>query len=262
MTRATSKRSITFNSTVKIVEIMSIYDYTPSEIDAAWYSDEDMERITEKCFKIIKKMSREGDASKRGCRYCTRGLEGYSTSGRISKKRNRRAAIAAVLEEQERQWYEDEDVDCQAIANAYRRITSSCQKWSQVMGNRDAKAVEIYLSEDDECERMLCATKTMYSHKFTSPAPLKSSFKNASHNAILSKSIDTSNLLTNYLDGFSPKEMSTRQLEDFESQRCLRSLPIPLHRRTSIHIDDFESQQCLQPLQKLFHRTSYITVTI
>lgn len=180
-TMIASKRSITFNSTVRVVEIMSIYDYTPREIDAAWYSDEDMKRITDKCFKIIKGMSPEGDSStKRGYRYCTRGLEGFSTFGRISKKRNKRAATVAVLEEQERQWNENEELDCQAISNAYRRITSSCQRWSQVMGNRDFKAVETYLFEEGEHENAMnersgrrCDTiKKMSSKESTIPSPL------------------------------------------------------------------------------------------
>ena len=81
-----------------------------------------------------------------------RGLESMTSTGYISKNNNRSAAFVAVLEEQERQWNESEEVKVQAISDAYRRTSSSCQMWAQVVGNRDQQAVEAYLYDNDEAE--------------------------------------------------------------------------------------------------------------
>mmetsp|Transcript_33007 Transcript_33007/g.79825 ORF Transcript_33007/g.79825 Transcript_33007/m.79825 type:complete len:101 (-) Transcript_33007:426-728(-) len=78
-----SKKSVTFSPTITGMQVMSIYDYTPSEISAAWYNQEEMDHITNRCFKIILRM--ESGRSNR--KICTRGLEGHSTLGSISKKK-------------------------------------------------------------------------------------------------------------------------------------------------------------------------------
>lgn len=141
----TFNRRVAFNPSVSCVHIMSIEDYTPKERSATWFNENEMDRITQRCFKIVTRMN----AAKSG-RHCIRGLEGYSTVGSLSKKNNRLSAIAAVLIEQANQWV-DARVDEQAIANAYQRTTSSCQMWAQVMGKRDQQAAEsIFLKEHED----------------------------------------------------------------------------------------------------------------
>lgn len=144
------KRLVQFNPSVTGIVIMSLHDYTPSEIAAAWYDNEEMDEITKRCVKILKKM--ESNPFKNS-KYCLRGLEGHSTLGSINKRMNRSAAAAAVLDEQARQWRNERDgTDTQAIADAYRKTTSSCQMWAQVMGNRDQLTAEEFLNrEDDNC---------------------------------------------------------------------------------------------------------------
>ena len=94
----------------------------------------------------------------RGRKYCTRGLEGHSRLGSISKKRNRSTAIAAVLTEQSQQWIED-IVDEEAIAGVYQRTTSSCQMWAQVKGNQDRQAADAVLFKEEEEEEEEECTK-------------------------------------------------------------------------------------------------------
>lgn len=147
----TRKRRVTINETVQCVEILSIYDYTPSEISAAWFDEAEMDQITQRCFKVLQRMEC-GTASKNGQKYCTRGLEGHSLLGSIGKKKARSAAVMAVLEEQARQWNENTEIDVQAISDAYTKTTSSCLLWAQVVGNRDRQAVEAYLYPDDDEE--------------------------------------------------------------------------------------------------------------
>lgn len=140
----TSMKKVTFNPKVTGIQILNIDDFTPKEIFASWYDEEEMERITQRCFKILQNME-AGNAKK----YCVRGLEGHSSVGSISKKSNRTTALAAVLMEQARQWDENRFND-QAIADAYRRTTSSCQLWAQVVGKRDEEVAEAINEDSDE----------------------------------------------------------------------------------------------------------------
>lgn len=133
------KKQVTFSSSVAGIQIMNIHEYSASEVSAAWYNDEEMEGITERCFKLLSIM--ESDPSRNGKVYCTRGLEGHTKLGSISKKKNRSTAIAAVLVEQSKQWKANK-VDVRAIADAYKSTASSCQLWAQVVGKRDQRAAE------------------------------------------------------------------------------------------------------------------------
>ena len=142
-----AKRKVNFNQTVTVHEILSINDYTALEITAAWYDANEMEKITERCLKILCKI--ESGKSKSGKQYCVRGLEGHTTQGSIIKKSNRSAAYIAVLDEQDRCRNEAREIRVQAISDAYRRTSSSCQMWAQVVGNRDQQAVEEYLYSED-----------------------------------------------------------------------------------------------------------------
>lgn len=144
------KRRVAINETVKVHEILSIYDYTASEISASWFDSNEMDKITDRCFRILQKI--EGRKSKNGQKYCIRGLEGHTTIGSITKSNNRSAAYIAMLDEQERHWDDEPDIRVQAMSDAYQRISSSCQMWAQVVGNRDEQAVEAYLHDDHNNE--------------------------------------------------------------------------------------------------------------
>eukprot|EP00526_Cylindrotheca_closterium_P023761 CAMPEP_0113603270 /NCGR_PEP_ID=MMETSP0017_2-20120614/1190_1 /TAXON_ID=2856 /ORGANISM="Cylindrotheca closterium" /LENGTH=195 /DNA_ID=CAMNT_0000511653 /DNA_START=76 /DNA_END=663 /DNA_ORIENTATION=+ /assembly_acc=CAM_ASM_000147 len=154
-----SKKKVTFNPSVRAATVLSITDYTDSEIDASWYNDDEMDRITQRAIKILMKM--ESAKQNEAKRYCFRGLEGHSKLGSISKKKNRSEAREAVFGEQDRRWNESDEFNDQAVADAYRQTTSSSQMWAQVMGRRDRKAVESYLFQEEvEDEVMSVGTQT------------------------------------------------------------------------------------------------------
>lgn len=136
-------KRVSFHPYVQIVEVLNMEDYTPREIEAAWHSEEEMEKITERCSKVVRSMD-----TGRGKKYCIRGLEGHSKLGSVTKNRNRRAAWAAVLTKQA-QWVENTSSE-QAIADAYQRTTSSCQMWAQVTGRSDQQVANSILFEDEE----------------------------------------------------------------------------------------------------------------
>ncbi|CAJ1936883.1 unnamed protein product [Cylindrotheca closterium] len=134
------KKSVTLNPIVVGIEIMSIYDYTSREVSASWYNNDDMYKITNRCFKVIRKVE-VGD-SLRINRYCTRGLEGYFSVASISKTRNRSTAFMAVMAEQSMQRIGN-SIDDQAIADAYRNTTRSCHLWARVVGKCDEEAAQV-----------------------------------------------------------------------------------------------------------------------
>ena len=142
MSATIPKRSVTFNPIVKGVEIISIDDYTPCEIEATWYSQEEADRITDRCAKLVTIMETKDSKAKR---YCVRGLEGHTIVGHMIKKKNRSTSIAAVLDEQASQRIRNTKINAQAIADAYKRTTSSCQMCAQVMGHHDEQAADLFL---------------------------------------------------------------------------------------------------------------------
>ncbi|CAJ1959883.1 unnamed protein product [Cylindrotheca closterium] len=162
MTYSHHKRSVNFDPNVTpAVETISLDDYTSREIAATWYDEEEMANITRRCVRILKRME-TNELKHGGKNYCTRGLEGHTTLGSINKRRSRSAGVAAVLEEQARQWDESTEADTQAIADAYTRTTSSCQMWARVMGNRDQVAAEpfLYLDDDEDCKGAVAISAT------------------------------------------------------------------------------------------------------
>lgn len=140
---STSSKRVTFSENVDGVEILSLYDYTPSEISASWFDENEMEDITKRCFKVLKKIE-----SGKGVKYCSRGLEGHTAIGSIGKKKNRETAVEAVLTEQVDQWAENRHDD-QAIADIYHRTSSSCQLWAQVIGKRDQEIADAIYDQDE-----------------------------------------------------------------------------------------------------------------
>ncbi|CAJ1965463.1 unnamed protein product [Cylindrotheca closterium] len=103
-----------------------------------------------------------GSSNNRGKKYCARGLEGHTKTGAISKNKNRASARAAVLMEQSKQWMRNE-VDEQAIADAYIRASTSSQEWAQDVGKHDEDAAhDIYYMEEEDG---LYATNAAFSLK-------------------------------------------------------------------------------------------------
>jgi hypothetical protein len=134
---------VRFSETIQVRKTLSRKDYTTKEIQACWYNGEEKQTIHRHCNKEIRKMN-DGRKLKVE-KYCSRGLEGYTTVGAAAKKRNRSLAMNAVLDEQMIQWEEgifDEDT----IAEIYYQASSSCcQVWAIIVGRRDYRETEAYV---------------------------------------------------------------------------------------------------------------------
>ena len=137
--------SVSFHRSVTVVEVQNSSDFTRREIADVWYSSDEMDQITKRCFKVVRKMD-----AREAKRYCTRGLEGYSRIGSVVKTMARSTALAAVLNEQSRHSLKNEKFDDQAIANVYQRISSSCRLWAQVVGKQDRQTANAIYYQTNE----------------------------------------------------------------------------------------------------------------
>jgi hypothetical protein len=125
---------VRFSENIRVRTTIHCNDYTPEELKACWYTGDDNQRIHRQCSKEIRKLN-EGSTLK-DKKYCSRGLEGYTTVGAATKKRNRRSAVNAVLDEQMIQWEED-IFDEYVIAEIYCITSASCQVRANMVGLRD-----------------------------------------------------------------------------------------------------------------------------
>lgn len=163
---SSSRKRVTFNAKVSGIETLNIDDFTPSEIAASWFNEEEMEQITKRCYKILRRMEGGNDSRK----YCMRGLEGHTSVGHIIKKKNRTAAMAAVLTVQAEQW-DEQKFDDQAIADAYQRTSSSCQLWAQVIGKRDEESAEAIHYPNEESDEEILPTASTAIPTIARPQP-------------------------------------------------------------------------------------------
>jgi hypothetical protein len=133
---------VRFSQKIHVQKTLPRTDYTPEEVEACWYNDEGNQRIYRHCNEEIRKMN-EGCTVDEDKKYLSRGLEGHTTVGAINKKRNISLAINAVLDEQLNQW-EEGIFDENAIAEVYRKASSSCQLWANIVGRRDHRETKAY----------------------------------------------------------------------------------------------------------------------
>jgi hypothetical protein len=142
------KAAVSFDANVALTETISLDDFTLNEIEAAWYTAKEMEKISQGCFKILDKIENGKPLNEK--KHCIRGLETHTVMGCLSKTRNRATSIMSVLEEQRRQVEGEEALDYEFISELYHQITSSSQMWAQAVGSRDQKEAEKYIDDEED----------------------------------------------------------------------------------------------------------------
>jgi hypothetical protein len=136
-----TKRTVRFSKTGNTLRYtLSPDHYSPDEIEACWYQDEDYTKIRKDCRKQIKKMD-QGKTLK-DKKYCSRGLESYMQWAAKIKALNRKLSINSVLDEQDRQRRSSNVFNDEFIAQNYIQAASSCQLWANAVGFRDQRAAE------------------------------------------------------------------------------------------------------------------------
>jgi hypothetical protein len=138
------ERRVKFADNSSLNYTLSLHHYTPDEILASWYHQEEYKRIAKECCKEVLKLEK-GEIFK-DKKYCSRGLESHTRQAITSARRNRKLAVKAVLKEQDEQHLlVGGVVDEGAISCSYQRVTSSSQLWACVVGLCDQRAAERYL---------------------------------------------------------------------------------------------------------------------
>jgi hypothetical protein len=150
------RRSVSFpeQTVSQIYHILPLDDYTPAEISASWYNDDENNEMARKCHKIIKRM-KKGEADN----YCTRGLERMTGARKHQVKHNRTQAYDAVLGEQDSQWSQGIN-DPNTISEVYFFEASYfCQCEATKIGQLDAMvARSYYLSQSEAKRTQSCVT--------------------------------------------------------------------------------------------------------
>jgi hypothetical protein len=132
-------RRVTFSRNAAIRPTISRKGLLPEEVQAAWFTAEECSSIQDSCLKQAIKMD-NGKILKEK-KYCSRGLEGHTKIGRITRSHNIELSIHVVLDKQELQVGEG-IVDEMALAHVYQQTASSCQLWASAMGLLDQRAAE------------------------------------------------------------------------------------------------------------------------
>jgi hypothetical protein len=141
--KTTSKRrAVSFAppSENEIYEVPHINDYSSQLIGSIWYNGAEYLHIETSCGKIVRKMN--SDKCKKLLRstsdekeamskkqYCARGLERFTDAGLIACRTNRVKAIDAVLDEQKKQWNNNNNaiVEPARIADIYAQHCIECK---------------------------------------------------------------------------------------------------------------------------------------
>jgi hypothetical protein len=141
-----SPRRAHFNAAVSQRLIPCINEYSREEIERTWYLPEESFKIHQRCVKEV--IMLETGMRLKGKKYCSRGLENSTMRAQLAKKKNRRYAYDAVLDEQDEQ-QEHDDYDDEAIAEMYHEASMSCQLWAHVVGMQDRREAELIYYEDE-----------------------------------------------------------------------------------------------------------------
>jgi hypothetical protein len=143
MMEVTERRSVSFSPSVAFRKIIHIKDYTNEEIAACWYDVVELETVKVEDIQTTLFLMATGYL---GCinneRTCVRGLESFTQTAQALNRQHRKAAIDAVMDEQELQM--DEGItDPEMIADSYFDKTRRSKAMARVVGLSDQEAVRL-----------------------------------------------------------------------------------------------------------------------
>eukprot|EP00538_Stauroneis_constricta_P005028 CAMPEP_0119571400 /NCGR_PEP_ID=MMETSP1352-20130426/44101_1 /TAXON_ID=265584 /ORGANISM="Stauroneis constricta, Strain CCMP1120" /LENGTH=240 /DNA_ID=CAMNT_0007621079 /DNA_START=397 /DNA_END=1119 /DNA_ORIENTATION=- len=128
-----TKKTVTFHECVRVKKTIHINNYTDDEIDACWFSRQDMANIRQDIAAALQSSSSSPsgpDAAE------MRGLECRTEQGSQQRRRDRHESLSSVLDEQELQRHERQ-FDDEMIAAVYSDTTQQAQLRASVAGMLD-----------------------------------------------------------------------------------------------------------------------------
>lgn len=141
-----SKKSVTFNASVRVRRTTSLDDYTEEEVFAAWFQQDEFDDIKRKVLMLVRKVERDGAEIGHDKKYCIRGLESHLSERSDIKAEARKKVTKAIFFEQDKQRLTG-FVDDEVIAVASRNLSSKSQLMAISMGQKDQnEAHKVYRS--------------------------------------------------------------------------------------------------------------------
>ena len=142
--KATKRRrtsSVKFSATSLQHEIPHINDHTEEERRDIWWKADDIYCFQLSSAIIVRQMEAMGNEFEECDTKCTRGLEAFTTEGDRRRKKRRRDAAQAVLQEQTRQWAHAIHQP-ELIAQSYQGISVPSQRDAHAKAIREKKNTE------------------------------------------------------------------------------------------------------------------------
>ena len=124
----TPKRRIHFALTENAVMLIPhINDLSDQEVKETWYERSEYEKIKMTLIPLVRKMMK-GEHVEENNRQTIRGLEYRTREGAIRRQHNKAEAMAAVMDEQDRQLEVDGRTDAELLRKTYIQVNAHCQK--------------------------------------------------------------------------------------------------------------------------------------
>ena len=150
LTSITEDRTVRFQPTIQVHEVLHINEYTDDEVDATWYSEEETQSIKAEASELARKMNIRSTSSsprskgnKKMFDYDTiRGIEERSLERAQQLHYNRISALHAVLREQRNQNKQGTQDPTSAIRESYQAFTAGCRQAAVDMAMIDAYEVQ------------------------------------------------------------------------------------------------------------------------
>lgn len=127
-------------------EIESHDDFTSKERSKYWWSDREKDRMMAKHERLVAKYEQQRATTKPGTTKkpnsvklgSYRGLESWTSAGSMRLDQTIEQCITAVMDEQDRQWEEDDD-DADVIAEKSAAVTADSARRARLNGLQDAQ---------------------------------------------------------------------------------------------------------------------------
>jgi hypothetical protein len=141
MKRARRRTAVSFAPTILLHEVPHINDHSDEERREMWWRDDDLAMMRLKCLITVRMMEEMGSEFQETDGKTSHGLENFTSTRDETRRKRRRLAADAVLQEQVRQWSRDIH-DPELISKSYQEVSLLCQRESCSAALRDDEKVK------------------------------------------------------------------------------------------------------------------------
>jgi hypothetical protein len=140
------QRAIRFAPANKVLQIMTLEEYSDKELRRCWYSPEEKEKMNNSKDKIVARLE-AGKKPRVDMTY--RGLECWTTAGGQELDENIARSVNAIMDEQDRQWAYNDD-DWNKISEISAAVTVESSKVARRVAMKDEKEARMAWEDSDD----------------------------------------------------------------------------------------------------------------